>query len=480
MMEEQDGIRGERWSSHAVFLLAAIGAAVGIGNIWRFPALLGENGGGAYLVPYLIAVFVFALPLMILEIAIGRHFRGTVVSSLGAVRPEFRILGWLLCVVIFLILSYYIVITGWTLAYTVFAATGDTITIDGFTRSYQPVLYALAAVILTGLVIAAGVRKGIERISVMMVPVILLALGVMVLYCSTLPGFAEAVRFLFTPDFSVLTHPDIWVAAFGQAFFSLSVGEGILLTYGSYMAREQDIPRSAFLISVTDVAISLLAGLVIFPIVFSFGLSPAAGTGLAFTTLPLAFSLMPGGRIIGLVFFTVLFFAAFTSAISMLEVCVASVQEAAGWTRKRTTAILTGILLLVSLVPALSFSAMRLSMGGIPVLDIMDETIGTLGLHLVAVILALAFTWFLPRKIFEDEVGRSTPLTRLVFTLCKYVIPAGLVLTIGVHLFLGFEIPDATYIAGTHFLNAWLQAGGLATFLTGILVMVLIIEKIRT
>lgn len=479
-MEEQDRLRAERWSSHTVFILAAIGAAVGIGNIWRFPALLGENGGGAYLVPYLIAVFVFALPLMILEIAMGRHFRGTVVSSLGAVRPEFRILGWLLCAVIFLILSYYLVITGWTLAYTVFAAVGDTTTFDGFTGTYLPVLYGIVAVILTGLVIAAGVHKGIERISVMMVPVILLAFGVMVLYCSTLPGFAGAIRFLFTPDFSVLSHPDIWVAAFGQAFFSLSVGEGILLTYGSYMARDQDIPRSALLISVTDLSVSLLAGLVIFPIVFSFGLSPSAGTGLAFTTLPLAFSLMPGGRIIGLVFFTVLFFAAFTSAISMLEVCVSSVQEAASWTRKRTTVVLTGILLLVSLVPSLSFSAMRLSIGGIPVLDIMDETIGTLGLHSAAVILALAFTWFLPRQIFEEEVGRATLLTRLVFTLCKFVIPATLVLTIGVHLFLGLEIPDATYVAGTHFLSAWLQAGGLATTLIGILVIVLIIEKIWT
>jgi NSS family neurotransmitter:Na+ symporter len=357
---------------------------------------------------------------------------------------------------------------------------GDATTFDGFTGTYQPVLYGIVAVILTGLVIAAGVHKGIERISILMVPVILIALVVMALYCSTLPGFTHAIRFLFTPDFSVLTHPDIWVAAFGQEFFSLSVGEGILLTYGSYMAREQDIPRSALLISITDLSVSLLAGLVIFPIVFSFGLSPSAGTGLAFTTLPLAFSLMPGGRIIGVVFFIVLFFAAFTSAISMLEVCVASVQEAAAWTRKRTTMVLTGILFLVSLGPALSFSAMRLSIGGIPVLDIMDETIGTLGLHIAAMILALAFTWFLPRNVFEDEVGRSTPQTRLVFTLCKYVIPAALVITIGVHLFLGLGIPDATYIAGRHFLNAWLQAGGLATTLIGILIMILIIEKIRT
>lgn len=155
---------------------------MGIGNIWRFPALLGENGGGAYLVPYLIAVFVFALPLMILEIAMGRHFWGTVVSSFAAVRPEFRILGWLLCASIFLILCYYLVITGWTLAFTIFAAAGNTTTFAGFTGSYMPVVFTVFAVILTGLVIAAGIRNGIERVSIMMVPVILIAL---VLWCCT-------------------------------------------------------------------------------------------------------------------------------------------------------------------------------------------------------------------------------------------------------------------------------------------------------
>ena len=478
-MGEQGGFTRERWSSHAVFILAAIGASVGIGNIWRFPALLGENGGGAYLIPYLIAVFIFALPLMILEIAMGRHFRGTVVSSFAAVRPEFRILGWLLCASIFLILSYYLVITGWTLAFTVFAAAGNTTTFAGFTGSYMPVVFTVFAVILTGLVIAAGVRNGIERVSIMMVPVILIALVVMVLYCMTLPGFEEGIRFMFTPDFSVLTHADLWVAAFGQAFFSLSVGMGIMLTYGAYMAKEQNISRSALIISIADISVALLAGMVIFPVVFSFGLSPTAGTELAFITLPLAFSLMPAGTIIGIVFFIVLFFAAFTSAISMLEVCVASVDKATGWSRRKTTTILTAVLLLVSLVPALSFSAARLSIGGIPVLDIMDETIGTLGLHLVAAILALAFTWFLPRELFEAEIGRSSLLNRLIFTLCKYIIPAVLIITIGVHLFVGFEIPDATYVAGTHFLNAWLQAGGLATFLFGIFVMILIVEKIR-
>lgn len=469
----------DRWSSHAVFILAAIGAAVGIGNIWRFPSLLGQNGGGAFLIPYLIATFFLALPLMILEITMGRHFRGTVVSSFQAVRPEFRILGWLICAIVFLILSYYLVVTGWTIAFTLFAAAGNTTTFSAFTNSCMPVLYAIVAVILTGLVIAAGVRKGIERISITMVPVMVIILVVMVLYCTTLPGFKEGIGFLFTPDFSVLTRADVWVAAFGQAFFSLSVGMGILLTYGSYMAKDQDIPRSALIISIADLVVALLAGLVIFPIVFSFGLSPAAGTELAFTTLPLAFSRMPAGQFFAVAFFMVLFFAAFTSAVSMMEVCGTSVQEVTGWTRKRTTAVLTGILLMVSMVPALSFSAADLSIGGIPVLDIMDETIGTLGLLLVAAILSITFTWFLPREIFDSESGRVSDLNTVVFFLCKYVIPVTLLISIGLHLISVFEMPHATYITGNHLLNAWLQGGGLATFIFGILVVIIFVRVIR-
>ncbi|MFA7303034.1 MAG: sodium-dependent transporter [Methanoregula sp.] len=342
----------ERWSSPIGFILAAIGAAVGIGNIWRFFAVLGQNGGGAYLIPYFIAVFVFALPLMILEIAMGRRFRGTVVSAFGAVRPKFRIIGWLICAIVFLILSYYLVITGWTIAYTVFSVTGDPVTFTGFTGSYQPVIYAVLAVLVTGIIVSMGIRQGIEKVSMILIPVCIIVLVVMALYSVTLPGFSEGMRFLFTPDFTVLFHAEIWIAAFGQAFFSLSVGEGILLTYGSYMAKEQDIPRAALIITVADLCVALLAGAVIFPVVFSYGLSPTIGAELAFTTLPIAFSRMPLGQVFAIAFFTVLFFAAITSAVSMLEVCVAAVDEAVGWTRKKTTAILTGLLLLVTLVSA--------------------------------------------------------------------------------------------------------------------------------
>lgn len=298
----------DRWSSHIGFILAAIGAAVGIGNIWRFSAVLGQNGGGAYLIPYFIAVFVFGLPLMILEITMGRKFRGTVVSSFKAVRPGFRFIGWLLCAIEFLILSYYLVITGWTIAFTVFSATGDTATFSGFTATYQPVLYAVLAVLLTGIVVSTGVQKGIERISLIMIPICIFILAIMAVFSVTLPGFSEGMRYLFTPDFSVLTHADLWIAAFGQAFFSLSVGEGILLTYGSYTAKDQDIPFAALTITIVDTFVALLAGIVIFPIVFSYGLSPAAGAELAFTTLPIAFSRMPAGQ-----FFAIAFLLCFSS-----------------------------------------------------------------------------------------------------------------------------------------------------------------------
>ena len=439
----------ERWSSHIGFILAAIGAAVGIGNIWRFSAVLGQNGGGAYLIPYFIAVFLFGLPLMILEITMGRRFRGTVVSSFGAVRPRFRYIGWLLCAIEFLILSYYLVITGWIIAFTIFSATGDTATFSGFTGTYQPVFFAVLAVLLTGVIVSTGVQKGIERISVIMIPICIIILAIMAGFSVTLPGFSEAMRFLFTPDFSVLTHADLWIAAFGQAFFSLSVGEGILLTYGSYTEKDQNIPFAAFIITVVDTFVALLAGIVIFPIVFSYGLSPAVGAELAFTTLPIAFSRMPAGQFFAIAFFMVLFFAALTSAVSMLEVCVAAVDGFVGWTRRKTTVVLTGILLCISLLPALSYSALRLPVFGVPLLDLMDETVGTYGLQVAAFLLAVTFTSFLPSGVFFNELGEATHQNRIIFFLCKYVIPAALLLALGVQLLAGINISGICGISGT-------------------------------
>lgn len=275
----------EIWSSRLRFILAAVGSAVGIGNIWRFSSVVGQNGGGAYLIPYLIAVFAFAIPLMILELAVGRHLRGNVVTAFGKTRKQFRIIGWLVCSIVFLILSYYLVITGWTLAYLVFSLMNLKVAFSEFTSSFQPVVYFVVSALATGIIVSLGVRRGIERVTSILIPASFLILVALALFSTTLQGFSAGMRFLFTPDFKVLNNPMIWSAAFGQAFFSLSVGVGILITYGSYLDAKTDIPRSSMVIAASDLMVSMLAGLIIFPLVFTFGLEPTIGAQLAFSTL---------------------------------------------------------------------------------------------------------------------------------------------------------------------------------------------------
>lgn len=214
--------------------------------------------------------------------------------------------------------------------------------------------------------------------------------------------------YMFTPDFSVLADPLLWGAAFGQAFFSLSVGMGILLTYGTYMKSGQHIPGFTLIISLTDLSVSILAGLVIFPIVFSFGLSPTAGAELAFVSLPIAFAQMPAGKVVAVAFFAVLFFAALTSTISMMEVGVAALRESLGWSRVKTAIAATGGILLLGLPSAMSYSSFALKLDGIKILDFMDETVGTLGLPVAALLFSIAFAWYLPRETLESAFGGKT------------------------------------------------------------------------
>jgi len=468
----------EQWSSRIGFLLAAIGSAVGIGNIWRFSAVVGQNGGGAYLIPYFIAVFLFAMPLMILELAMGRHFRATVVSAFRSVRPQFNVIGWLLCAIIFIILSYYLVITGWTLGYALLSATGSVTTFALFTSTYEPVVFFILATLATGIVVSIGVQKGIEKISMVMIPFCIIILLVMAIIGTTLPGFADGMRYFLTPDFTVLTNPFIWSAAFGQAFFSLSVGQGILLTYGAYVPRDVKIPPSALIITVADLCVALLAGTVIFPIVFSFGFAPTIGSELAFSTLPRAFSQMPGGQLFAVAFFVVLFFAALTSAVSMLEVNVAAVREALGWTRRRTTLLLTAGILAIGLPSALSYSGAHLTFTGVRVLDYLDDTVGTLGIPIGALLMSVVFTWFLERSVLESQIDAGGRITAIVLFLCKYVIPAVLIVTTAFRLLSGVDFPGTRFIPGAEFIGTPAQAAGIAVILLLLLINILVICRI--
>ena len=420
----------DEWSSRLGFILASIGSAVGIGNIWRFSTVVGQNGGGAYLIPYLCALFLVGLPMMILEMQTGHRLRAQVVQAFHAARSPLRHAGWIVCIIVTGIIGYYLVVTGWTLAYVVFSFSGTRELFPEFTASWAPLLSFLASSLICGAVVSFGVRRGIERISTLFVPAIFLILAGLIIVSFRLPGFSAGVSFLFSPDFSVLADPMIWGAAIGQVFFSLSVGYGTLLTYGSYYAAGEQIPRSAAIVTAADLTVAFLAGLVIFPIVFSYGLEPAAGPELAFTTLPLAFALMPLGSIFALVFFTLLFFAAMSSAISFLEVPTVTLVRMARMTRRRAAALMTIVVFIIGLPAALSYSAVSLRIGGVPVLDLMDEFFGTLGLSVSGLLIAVTFSWFVDPRVIWGDTSKFSFLMRLVVFLCRYVIPAALLIVI--------------------------------------------------
>ncbi|MBR1368990.1 sodium:calcium symporter [Methanocalculus chunghsingensis] len=420
----------EHWSSGFGFVLASIGAAVGIGNIWRFSTHVGENGGGAFLLPFLLAVFLIALPLMILEIKAGRALAADVVTAFEKVHHHFDKVGWLFIAVGFVILSYYLVITGWTLAfvfYSLFAIEGC---FDTFTGSYAPVAFFIISALLTGGVVALGVKDGIERVVRWFIPLSFFILIGLAIYVITLSGYWKGIGFFLTPDFSVLSDPMLWGSAFGQAFFSLSVGTGILLTYGSYLRRSVPIARSAVYITLADLAAAILSGLIIFPIVFTYGLSPAMGVELTFVILPQAFEMIPYGAYVGFAFFLLLFVSALTATVSMIEMPIASFIARRGVSRKRASLALTGGVLLIGLPSALSYSAMNLSVGGIPFLDLLDETAGTFGLPFTALATAIAFAWFLDPALLREKGGMKGPIPHFILQICRYVIPVVLIITL--------------------------------------------------
>ncbi|WP_436927671.1 sodium-dependent transporter [Halosimplex amylolyticum] len=424
------------WSSRSGFILAATGAAVGIGNIWRFPSVVGRNGGGAYMIPFLVAVFVFAVPLMILEINSGRRTRADIVATFRGVGPRFRIFGWFIVAIVVLILSYYLVITGWILAFLGSAITGSEVSLASFTATYAPVLSFTVSLAIVAVVLSLGVREGIERVTTVLMPFVFVILLGMAVFSMTLSGFSEGVAFFLTPDPSVLGDPLIWSAAFGQAFFSLSAGMGILLTYGSYVGEEMDVPEAAAIIAVADVVVAVLAGIVIFPIVFTFDLEPSLGTELAFSTLPAAFSLLPGGRIGAVAFFSLLFAAAITSAVSMMEVGVSTIRGATRFSRRQATVLVSGLVFLLGMPSLLSYTPFQLHLWGTPFLDLLDNTVGTLGLPVTALMITISFGYFARHK----EV-RESRIERLTAISTKYLLPPVLVVIVASQLFLGFDFP---------------------------------------
>jgi len=430
------------WSSRLVFIMAVTGSAVGLGNIWRFPYLAGVNGGGAFVLVYLLCVVGIGMPVMMSEILIGRRGRRNPVATMALLGEEegssrqWRWVGGIGVIAGILILSYYSVIAGWTLAYTwksaVGAFTGATrdqigAIFGGFTQNWLSVAVCHTLFMgMTILVVARGVERGLERAVRVMVPALFLLMLVLLAYAVNSGHFADGVRFLFTPDFSALTWDSV-LAAMGQAFFTLSIGMGAIMAYGAYLPDETSITGASAAVVTADTSIALLAGLVIFPLVFANGLNPGEGPGLVFVTLPLAFGQMTGGAFFGAVFFVLLVFAAWTSSIGLMEPAVAWLVESFGKSRAQA-ALMVGVLIWAfGFGTVLSFGVLadlRFYKGTI--FENVDHLTSNIMLPLGGVFITVFAAWVMCRNSTAEELHGAGALYKVWRFVARYVAPVGI------------------------------------------------------
>ena len=418
----------EYWSGRLAFILVSVGAAVGLGNIWKFPYTLGSSGGSAFVLIYVLAIALIATPIMLSEMIIGRRSGKSAPEALrslaidGGHSPRWSLVGWMGLMALLLVLSFYSVIAGWSIAYLVKALSGGLagLTVEqagaGFaTHLHQPITLTLWHLLFTGItifIVARGIKSGLERVVTVIMPLLFLMLIGLVVYSAITAEFGQALRFLFTPDFSKVT-PDIVLAAVGQAFFSVNVGVGAVLTYSAYLPKNVNLFRSALTISAGDTLVALLAGLAIFPLVFTYGLDPNEGPGLVFVTLTTVFAQMPGGSIVGAAFFLMLLFAALTSSLSMLETMTARAVEFPGVSRAAAACVIGGCAFALGLITVLSFSTWEAvyPLAGIPIFatktpfDLIDYLVSNVMLPLGGVLYALFAGWWLSREIQVSELG---------------------------------------------------------------------------
>ena len=432
-----------QWSSRWAFILAATGAAVGLGNIWKFPYIMGQNGGGAFVMLYLACILLVATPIFIAEVMLGRRARRSPVQGMTLLAdeekasPAWKYLGWMGVVAGFLILSYYSVIMGWAMAYIERAITGSFHGLDGTAlqamfESFKANPMALLfwhslAMLITLLVVVRGVRAGLEAFTLLLMPSLFVILLLLVGYAMSTGHFVEAFSYMFTPDFSKLTANSV-VVALGHSFFTLSIGMGLMMAYGSYMPDKVSITQTAFLVVAADTTVALLAGLAIYPVVFANGLEPSAGPGLVFQTLPIAFGQMPLGVVIGTLFFALLTLAAWTSSISMIEPAVAHIVEKRGWTRVKAGIWLGLGAWLLGIASVLSFNHWNeFKMFGKTFFELLDFVTSNIMLPLGGLLIAVFATWMMRRETSFDELGLSPRMYAVWRVLTRYAAPLGIV-----------------------------------------------------
>ena len=439
------------FSSRFGIIAAAAGSAIGLGNIWKFPYITGEYGGAAFILVYLICITLIGLPVMLSEFLIGRRAEKDAVGSFKKLAPRtpWFITGWLGLVSAFIILSFYGVVAGWTLHYLYLSLSGGLLNLNTeqlsglfsnfISNPWQPIIWQCIFMAVTVAVVLGGVKNGIERYSKLLMPLLLIILVILAFRSVTLQGAEAGIDFLFSPDFSKLDMKAV-LAALGHAFFSLSLGMGTMITYGSYIQKKENLATTAIQVSIADTAIALIAGIAIFPAVFAFGIEPSAGPGLVFITLPNVFGQMTMGIVFSALFFALLAVAAITSAISILEVLVAYLDEEFNWPRPRSTILIGSIITVVGALLSQGNGSMAsiqlpfLLGGEIAQMNIFDWFI-TLSDQLLPIggfVIALFVGWKMTKADIHDELSSQgrwrVPYLTVYRIVVKIIAPAAIAL----------------------------------------------------
>ena len=424
-------------------VLVAAGSSVGLGNIWRFPYVAGDNGGGAFLLIYIGCVLLLGLPIMLAEFAVGRTTRRNAVGAYHALDRRWSFIGYNSVLAAFLILGFYFVVSGWTAEYTVHSLTGELASLstaeeyaaqfEGFiSNPWRPLLYTLLFILATHAVIALGVQKGIERSAKVLMPLLFIILIALSIHSLLMPGAAEGMRFLFRPDFSKVTASTL-LTALGQAFFSLSVGIGTMVTYASYFKPETNLRHTALNVTILDTLVAVLAGVVIFPAVFSAGIEPSSGPSLVFITLPGIFNGMPLSMVWSTVFFLLLVVAALTSTISLHEVITAYLHEE--WHLSRRSAAWLTTLSTAALATLASLSLGLVGgwrIWGLTLFDALDFATANILLRLGGLFTCIFVGWKLDPERFREQLSNHGTLRcrihGLLIFLLRWVCPVILLL----------------------------------------------------
>lgn len=420
-------------------ILATVGCAVGLGNIWRFPYMLGENGGAAFLLVYISCILFLGIPVMITEFFIGRYSRKNAAGAFKVMAPgtKWSVIGYNGVAAAFLILGYYAVVSGWTLEYIVQAFSGSlegknaTDFADEFTAFstgvFRPILWTVVFIALTHIIIVSGVKEGIERASKVMMPMLFLILIALCVRSITLPGASEGLTFLFNPDFSKIDS-SVVLSAMGQAFFSLSIGMGCLITYASYFGKQTNLQTTALQVTILDTLVAVLAGVMIFPAVFSFGIEPTTGPELVFITLPNVFEQLPFGNIWSFVFFVLLALAALTSTISLHEVSTAYVHEEYHISRKKAAIIVSVGVTILGILSSLSMGVLSsYTLFGLNFFNLLDFVTAKIMLPLGGMMICIFTAKRVDKLLLKEEVTNHGTIRFYFFStyafFVKYIAP---------------------------------------------------------